>query len=89
MHHNNIREITASLVSDVCTNVTVEPELQRLTSEKLHDASVNRDNGTRVDVAADGFWGSAKEWTFLDIAFLTRILLQTGRPHCHRHTEGM
>ena len=28
---------------------------------------MNRDNGVRLDVAADGLWGSAKEWTFLDI----------------------
>ena len=47
--------------------MAVEPELQQLTGEKLHGASVNRDKGARVDVAADGFWGSAKERTFLDI----------------------
>ena len=60
-----------------------EPEKQQLIIEKLHDASVNRDNGARVDVAADGFWGSVKERTFIDIWVFIQILLQTGGPHCH------
>ena len=56
-----------SLVSEVCSNVAVEPELQQLTGEKLQGGFANRDNGARVDVAANGFWGPGRERTFLDI----------------------
>ena len=59
------QKLTASLVSKVCSSVAVEPELQQLTGEKLQGGFANRNNGARVDVAADGFWGSGKDWTFL------------------------
>ena len=53
--HNNIRDLTASLLSEVCSSMAVEPELQQLIGEKLHGGTVNRNNDARVDVAADGF----------------------------------
>ena len=67
LHHNHIRDVTASLLSEVSTNVTLEPELQPLSGEMFSGHSANRENGARVDIAADGFWGPGRERTFLDI----------------------
>ena len=33
----------------------------------LYSRTANRDNGARVDIAVDGFWGPGKERTFIDI----------------------
>ena len=57
------------MVSEVCSSVAVEPDLQQLlvSREIFHSGSGNWNNGARVDVATDGFWGSGKERTFLDI----------------------
>ena len=35
IRHNEIRDITASLLSEVCSNVEIEPHLQPLTGEQL------------------------------------------------------
>ena len=42
---------------EVCSNVSVEPHLQPVTGEILGGASANTEDGARLDVAADGFWG--------------------------------
>ena len=33
--HNDIRDLSASLISEVCTNTEIEPRLQPLTGERL------------------------------------------------------
>ena len=53
--HNKVRDLTASLLMEVCSNMEVEPVLQQLSGEELSEASANRDDGAQMDVAADGF----------------------------------
>ena len=67
LRHNEVRDLTASLLSEVCSNVSIEPALQELSGETLLGNSANRNSGARVDVAVDGFWGCSRERTFLDI----------------------
>ena len=54
--HNNVRDLTASLLSEVCSNVSIEPAPQELSGETLH-GSVNRQKGARMDIAVNGFCG--------------------------------
>ena len=54
-------------MTEVCHNVTVEPHLQPLSGEAMVNASSIKQNGARLDVAADGFWGSRFERAFFDI----------------------
>ena len=35
LRHNDIRDITASMLTEVCHNVCVEPELQPLAGEEM------------------------------------------------------
>ena len=57
LRHNEVRDLTASLLTEVCSNIALEPELQHLSGEVLHAEvhAVNRDNGARLDIAVDGF----------------------------------
>ena len=64
--HNEVCDLTAFLLSEVCANVTAEPVLQELTGESLHGAA-NRDGGARLDIAVDGFWGFKGERTYMDV----------------------
>ena len=66
LRHNDIRDMTASLLSEVCSNVSVEPPLQELSGESLR-ALANRDAGVRLDIAVDGFWGPRRERTYIDV----------------------
>ena len=55
--HNEIRDLTASLSTEVCHKVEIEPTaLQPVTGERFILASSNADDGAYLDVTANGFW---------------------------------
>ena len=66
IRHNEIRDMTASLLTEVCSNVAIEPHLQPLTGETLRLASANANDGARLDVRVRGFWTAGQD-TFLDV----------------------
>ena len=57
IRHNEIRDVTADLLTEVCNDVCIEPDLQPLTGEALTGSSSNTQDGARLDIAANGFWG--------------------------------
>ena len=61
VRHNEVRHITASLLSEVCHGVTVEPYLQPLSLESMSRSSAINEDCARLDVAAYGFWGGRFE----------------------------
>ena len=67
IRHNEIRDLTASLLTEVCHDVCTKPELQPVTSETLRGASANCQDGARLDIAANGFWGGTFEKTYFDV----------------------
>ena len=67
LHHNELRDITASLMREVCKNVTIEPVLQPLSGETLHPRSAIRENDARSDVRAEGFWSCRQQQAYFDI----------------------
>ena len=67
IRHNEIRDFTANLMSEVCHNVATEPHIKPITVETLSGASANKQDGARLDIAADGFWGSRFERAFFDV----------------------
>ncbi len=67
IRHNELRDITASLLKETCHGVATEPTLQPVTSETFEGASTNKQDGARLDVVVDGFWGGTFERTYLDV----------------------
>ena len=67
IRHNELRDITAELLSEVCHNVGTEPSLQPITDEHLIHRTANREDGARLDVAAESFWASDRQRAFFDI----------------------
>ena len=67
IRHNELRDITVSLLGQVANDVCVEPILQPLTGESLAHLTAISDDGARLDVAASGVWGNRFERTFVDI----------------------
>ena len=57
MHHNEIRDLTASLLDEVCGNVQIEPTLIPLSGEAQLGKPANTSSEARLDVSASGFWG--------------------------------
>ena len=60
MRHNNIRDMVATLLKEVCRDVKIEPELL-----PLGRGEENQEKA-RLDVSAVGVW-SAMERTFFDV----------------------
>ena len=67
IRHNEVRDITASLLPEVCSNVTVEPQLQPLTGEQLQMRSASADSNARLDLSANSVWSGLFGKTFLDV----------------------
>ena len=67
LRHNEIQDITASLLTEVCSKVYVEPDLQPVTSDQLKGVSANSQEGARLDVSANGVWGGRFQKTYFDM----------------------
>ena len=64
MRHNQIRDLEAELMREVCTDVKIEPQLIPLANNGL--ISGNTTENARLDVSGNGVWGPMEK-TFLDI----------------------
>ena len=67
IRHNEICDLTANLMSEVCHDVCVEPALQPLRGEHLSFATVSREDSARLDVRACRFWGLRQQSAFSDV----------------------
>ena len=65
LRHNHLRNITATLLKEVCKDIRVEPQLQELTGEILHPSTITG-NEARLDICARGFW-QAGQMAFFDV----------------------
>ena len=50
LRHNEIRDLTANLLSEVCHDVQVEPNLQPISDEQFCQASLNTEEGALLDI---------------------------------------
>ena len=57
----------ASLLTEVCSEVCVEPDLQSVTPDQLYGASANSQDGARLDVSANGVRGGRFQKTLFDV----------------------
>ena len=64
IRHNEVRDITATLLREVCPEVSVEPILQPLSGETMCGLSANCQPEARLDISARGFWG---DHSFFDV----------------------
>ena len=67
MRHNELRDLTASLLSEVCHDVGVKPVLQPLSGEILTGCSANVSPEARLDISARGFWENRFPRTLFDV----------------------
>ena len=67
IRHNEIRDITASLMSEVCHAVGTEPCLQPVNGEQFTHRTANREEGARLDIVAQNFWNRDRQSAFFDV----------------------
>ena len=66
LRHNEIRDLSADLLKEVCHNTCIEPALQELSGESFQLRSANTEVGAHVNIRASGFWTPAQE-AFFDV----------------------
>ena len=87
IQHNEIRDITANLLTEVCSDVCIEPDLQPIDGVVLTGRSSNIEDGVRLDIAVNGFWGGCFERTFLDVRVFNPHAPSNRHPRCYRKHE--
>lgn len=66
VRHNEVRDILGDLLTEVCRDVAVEPQLAPLSGERFAASSTNTSPEARVDLRARGFWTRAEN-AFFDV----------------------
>ena len=66
IRHNELRNITAELLTETSSNVLIEPPLQPLTGEQLSHQSINTEDNAGVDIAASNVWSPSNR-AFFDV----------------------
>ena len=57
----------ADLLSGVCHSVGTEPSLQPVTGEQFEHRTANREDGARLDIVTQSFWGRDRQSAFFDV----------------------
>ena len=66
LRHNEIHDLAAELLGEVCHNISVELGLQALDGEHIRPCTTNREDEARLDIRANGFWSRGQE-AFFDV----------------------
>ena len=66
LRHNEVRNITANLLNEVCNDVKIEPMLAELDGEQIREVTGNRRKEARLGVSAVSFWVTGQR-AFFDI----------------------
>ncbi|KAG0702073.1 hypothetical protein GWK47_025170 [Chionoecetes opilio] len=77
IRHDEVRDLTASMLREVCRDVSTEPTLLPLNGEHMQYRTANTANEARVDVSARGFWTRGQK-AFMDIRIFDPMAT------CHR-----
>ena len=90
IRHNEVRDLTAEMLSEICQDVAIEPLLTPLTGEQFNLRSTNTDEHARVDVAARGVWMRGSR-AFFDIRVfnpLAQCYSQSTLKAAHKSNEN-
>ena len=66
LRHNQVRDLEASMLSEVCKDVVIEPQLTPLTGETFFHKTANTADEARLDISARGVWNTLDK-TFFDV----------------------
>ena len=84
LRHKEIRDLTAGLLSEVSTGVSVEPPLQALGDEEFSLRSANREDQARLDLRASDFWVKGRE-AFFDV----RVFYPVTPSYCQKELSAI
>ena len=66
IRHNDLRDLTGNLLSNMCNDVEIEPKLLPVTGENFSDKTTNTRTEARLDFRSREFWVRSEQ-AFFDI----------------------
>ena len=90
LHVKEIRDIIAEVLTEVHHGVGTEPKLQPMTDEGLSQRSVKREDGARLDIIVESFWGNDQQRAFFDVRVFNPLALSycnNSLSQCYRRNE--
>ena len=67
IRHNELRDFTTNVMTEVCHDICIEPSLQPISGEALLYATSTTEDEVRLDIRAQGFWGNRHQRAFFDV----------------------
>ena len=67
IRHNEIRDRSANLLTEVCHDVCVKPDLKTSHRKSFEQSSSNRQDGARFDIVTSCCWSGHHEKTFFGV----------------------
>jgi len=64
--HNEVRDLTATLLTEVRHNVVTKPALQPITAETFPHSTANTSDDARLNLKTRGFWCRGQD-AFFDV----------------------
>ena len=86
--HNDLRDLTANLLSNVCNDVEIEPKLLPVTSENFSNRTANTRTEARLDINQEG--SGLGQQAFFDIRVFdpnAKRYLNSALPQCYAQNE--
>ena len=84
IHNNEIRDVTANLLTKVYHDVMIEPDLQPLMGEAMTYVTSNPSKGARLDIAVNDFWSGHYVKSFLDVIVFNSHTYPIKQQHQHQ-----
>ena len=64
IRHNDLRDLTAKVLSEVCKDTEIEPKLTTLTGKELDSRTAKITNEKKLDIRAHGVWERGQQSIF-------------------------
>ena len=84
LQHNEVCDLTAALLAEMCKGVSVEPPLQALDDEEFNFCSSNCDDEVRLDIKVSDFWSKGRD-AFFDV----RVLYPIVPSYCQKELKAI
>lgn len=89
LHHNKIKSLTAHLLTEVCHQVQVEPELHPVSNpDTFSHATANCQEFAQLDIVMNRFWGGHSKRCFMDVRIFTQSNVHSISA-AYRHHENI
>ena len=87
IRHNDLRDLTAYLLTEVCKDVDIEPQLLPVIGETFDNRTANTSNEAGVDIKSGEFWVRGQQTFFDEKVFDPNANLNKSLAQCYIKNE--